>query len=374
LDDDLSQDDTRMTDDTREKTPRPSVLSLLAPAPGWLGARELESAIILTTRLRFARNLHGERFPHRQDKTERLRVVAKVRQAWEGVSENVNFVALDELPPLEAGLLVERRMISPQMVRDKLPRAVFLWKEQDISLMICEEDHLRLAGILPGLHPSKLYKILKPIEDELERRLPVAYDSERGYLTTCPANLGDAIRISFFCHLPGLALTGEMENLVQAVSDAGVTVRGFWGEGSEILGNIFQFTDGPSLSLKSVESLQRMETLGHQILDREATARIKLQEKTTVALQDKIARALGILQSCRILESAESLALFSAMRLGTDLGWIHGINRRTISRLTLETGPAFLSLFLGGKAKVNERRILRAEKVRKAFANTSFSV
>ncbi|MFH1011581.1 MAG: hypothetical protein V1784_10160 [bacterium] len=361
-----------MTEDIHKETHRASVLSLLPPLPGWLSGEEPESAIILTTRLRFARNLHGERFPHRQDRAERLRVLEKVRQAWEGFAPTVKFAALEEVPPVEAGLLVERRLVSPQMMQDELPRGVFLWTNRDISLMILEEDHLRLAGILPGLRPREAYELLKPIEDELERRLPIAYDSERGYLTTCPANLGDAIRISFFCHLPGLALTGEMENLVQAVSDAGVTVRGFWGEGSEILGNIFQFTDGPSLSLRPEESLQRMETLGQQIVEREAVARITLQEKSVVALQDKIARGLGILQTCRMLESAESLALFSAMRLGVDLGWIREIDRHTISRLTLETGPAYLSLSLGEKTDAGNRRELRAERVRKAFANASF--
>jgi protein arginine kinase len=356
----------------KEKPYRASVLSLLPRFPEWLAGKELESAIILTTRLRFARNLVGEHFPHRQSKASRLKTIAKVRQSWETFSKTVKFVALDEIPALEAGLLVERRLISPQMARDSLPRGVFLWKEQDISLMVCEEDHLRLAAILPGFQPRKAYNLLKPIQEELERRLPVAYDSEQGYLTSCPANLGEAIRISFFCHLPGLALTGEMEGLVQAVSDAGVTVRGFWGEGSEILGNIFQFTDGPSLSLKSEECLLRMETLGAQIVEREAMTRIKLQGKPSIALQDKIARGLGILRACRMLEAQESLALFSAMRLGVDLGWIEGINRRTISLLTLETGPAFLTLSLGGKADASALQTLRASKVHKAFAKASF--
>jgi protein arginine kinase len=348
------------------------VLSLIPRFPGWLAGQEIESAIILTTRLRFARNLIGEHFPHSQNKAARLKTIAKVRKAWESRSNTAKFVALDDIPALEAGLLVERRLISPQMTQDTLPRGVFLWKEQDISLMVCEEDHLRLAAILPGLQPRMAYNLLKPIEEKLRRRLPVAFDSEQGYLTSCPANLGEAIRISFFCHLPGLALTGEMEKLVQAVSDAGVTVRGFWGEGSEILGNMFQFTDGPSLSLKSEECLLRMETLGQQIVEREAMARIQLQSKASISLQDKIARGLGILRACRMLEAQESLALFSAMRLGADLGWIKGVNHRAISLLTLETGPAFLTLALGRKADTSALQTLRADKVRKAFAKASF--
>ncbi len=351
---------------------RVSVLPLLPRFPGWLSGKDIESAIVLTTRLRFARNLRGEHFPHRQDKTERQRTLEKVRNALKSFADRATFIALDNLTSLEANLLVERRLISPQMVQDPLPRGVFIWKQQDTSLMVCEEDHLRLAGILPGLQPRKIYDILKPINEELQRKLPIARDPQRGCLTSCPANLGEAMRFSFFCHLPGLALTHEMESLVKAVSDAGITVRGFWGEGSEILGNIFQFTDGPSLSFSPAESLSRMETLGQQIIEKEAMARIDLQSHNTAALQDKIARALGILRSCRLLDSAESLALFSAVRLGLDLGWIAGIHTPMISKLTLETGPAFLTLSLGREGTSRELQALRAEKVRKAFTKASF--
>ena len=351
---------------------RVSVLPLLPRFPGWLSGKDIESAIVLTTRLRFARNLRGEHFPHRQDKTERQRTLEKVRNALKSFSDRATFIALDNLTSLEANLLVERRLISPQMVQDPLPRGVFVWKQQDTSLMICEEDHLRLAGILPGLQPRKIYDILKPINEELQQKLPIARDPQRGCLTSCPANLGEAMRFSFFCHLPGLALTHAMESLVKAVSDAGITVRGFWGEGSEILGNIFQFTDGPSLSFSPTESLSRMETLGRQIIEKEAMARIDLQSHNAAVLQDKIARALGILRSCRLLDSAESLALFSAVRLGLDLGWIAGIHTSMISKLTLETGPAFLTLFLGRESTSRELQAMRAEKIRKAFTKASF--
>lgn len=357
-----------------EKTRRESVLSLLPRLPGWLAGDDLDSAIVLTTRLRFARDLQGEHFPHQQNRGERLRVLKKVSEALEAFFDRANFIELNKVSPLEAGLLVERRLISPQMAQDTLPRGVFLWKKEDISLMVCEEDHLRLAAILPGLQPRKAYHLLEPIAEDIRQRLPIAYDSERGYLTSCPTNLGEAIRFSFFCHLPGQALTGEMDSFVKSVADAGITVRGFWGQGSEILGNIFQFTDGPSLSLSPEESLSRMETLGRQIIEREAMARINLQGKSITVLQDKIARGLGILQSCRMLESAESLSLFSAARLGVDLGWIKGVNVRTISQLTLEIGPAFLTLSMGRKGRFRDRQVLRAEKVRKTFAKASFSL
>ena len=203
--------------------------------------------------------------------------------------------------------------------------------------------------------------------EELASSLTFDHDDDLGYLTACPANLGAAVRTSLFCHLPALVMTGGIESLASHVADAGFTVRGFWGEGSEVLGNTFQLTDGPGLSLQTSDMLSRIGSLGQEVIEREAIARIDLQTQKEIILKDKLARALAILQNCRVLSGGETLALFSAMRLGIDIGLIEGVSRKDISLLTFELGKGYLRLALEGGSSVEVRQTYRAGRVKEVF-------
>ncbi len=352
-----------------------SPLHLLSPYPAWARAGGTDSAIILSTRVRIARNLKAEVFPHRMDMEARIRVmrnaartIATLAEAEAGI-----FYSLAALAPLEIALLVERRAISPQLARDENPRGVFAWKEADRAVMICEEDHLRLTEIVPGLAPQTAYDNLQPLLAQLSAQVEFAFDDTLGYLTACPANLGAAVRTSLFCHLPALVVSGGMEALASHTADAGFTVRGFWGEGSEVLGNTFQFTDGPGLSHQVSDMLSRIESLGQEIQEREALARIELQSQRPAVLKDKIARALAILQSCRILSDSETMALFSAMRLGVDIGFIDGLSRESISMLIFELGRANLMWTGEPDGTPDGRQIRRAARAREVFETVRFA-
>ena len=346
-----------------------SPLHLIPIIPEWAKSGSEASAIVLSTRVRIARNLLGEVYPNKMDSEARIRVVRNSARAISEMTEYGNgvFFSLVSLSPQEITVLVERRTISPQLARDEGPRGVFIWKELDRAIMVCEEDHIRLSEIVPGLAPQAAYQHLAPIMDELAETLQFEHDNDLGYLTACPANLGAAVRTSLFCHLPGLVLTGNIESLASHVADAGFTVRGFWGEGSEILGNAFQLTDGPGLSLHTSDMLSRIESLGQEIIEREAIARIDLQTQKGIILQDKLARALAILQNCRVLSGAETLSLFSAMRLGIDIGLIEGVTRQDISMLTFELGKGYLRVFLDGGSSSEVRQSYRALRVREVF-------
>ncbi|MBU0508193.1 hypothetical protein KKH27_05080, partial [bacterium] len=259
--------------------PSNSPLNLLSEYPAWARAGEDDSAVVLSTRVRVARNLQNEVFPLRMDTEGRIRVMretARVIAALPESDEGV-FFSLAALTPVEVAVLVERRAISPQLARDDRPRGVFAWKKLDRAIMICEEDHVRATEIVPGLAPRAAWENIQPVLSNLEERFGFVKDDELGYLMACPANLGAAVRSSLFCHLPGLVATKGIEALASHVSDAGFTVRGFWGEGSEVLGNTFQFTDGPGLSHNVDEILSRIEILGQEVMEREAIARIELQ-------------------------------------------------------------------------------------------------
>ena len=346
-----------------------SPLQLIPILPEWAKSGSDDSAIVLSTRVRLARNIVGEVFPNRMDTETRTRVV---RQAARAISELPGygdgiFYSLASLTPQEISVLVERRTISLQLARDEHPRGVFVWKNLDRAIMVCEEDHIRVAEIVPGLAPQATYQRIAPVMEELARTLNFDHDEQLGFLTACPANLGAAVRTSLFCHLPALVLTGGLESLASHVADAGFTIRGFWGEGSEVLGNTFQFTDGPGLSLQTSDMLSRIESLGQEVIEREAIARIDLQTQKGIILADKLARALAILQSCRVLSGGETLSLFSAMRLGIDIGLIEGVSRQDISLLTFELGKGYLRIFLDGGSSAEVRQTYRAQRVREVF-------
>ena len=351
-----------------------SILQQLPIIPHWAKSGDDNTAVILTTRVRFARNLKGVYFPNRLDHEGRTRVLHLVRQAigkYESEGKGI-FVSLPSLNQVEMALLIERRAISPQFAASDGPRSVFVWKEMDRSLMIGEEDHLHVAEIQPGLAPRYAYMNLFSFVYDLSSHLEFAKDPALGYLTASPANLGAAVRTSLFCHLPGLVLTKRMDQLASYVADAGFTVRGFWGEGSEILGNIFQLTDGPALSFDVDNLISRIQNLGEEVQEREAIARIDLQSSHNLDLKDKIARALAILQSCRMLSGSEELSLFSAIRLGVDIGFIEGLKRETISLLTFELGRAYLEWTGISEANGINPLEFRAARVREVFADARF--
>jgi protein arginine kinase len=351
-----------------------SVFQRLPVIPNWAKAGDDCSAVILTTRVRFARNLAGERFTNRLDKEGKervLRIASHALQKFEMVGEGF-LVSLGALTSAEIALLIERRSISPRFAQRKNPRAVFLWKDCDRAAMIGEEDHLHVAEILPGLAPVAALEGLTQILNQLAAELPYAEDPALGYLTASPMNLGAAMRTSLFCHLPGLVANNGMDQLASYVADAGFTVRGFWGEGSEIIGNIFQLTDGPALSFDPPTLASRIQSLGQEVMEREALARIELQTSRALMLKDKIARALAILQNCRALSAPETLALFSAIRLGIDIGFVDGLDRKTISLLIFELGGAYLEWTGISESQGINPLEFRASRVRKEFALAKF--
>jgi protein arginine kinase len=352
-----------------------SPLNQISPSPAWAHAGGEESAVVLSTRVRIARNLKGELFPYRMDTDGRIRVMRAAARAIASLSmsgEGV-FFSLAALAPVEIALLMERRTISPQLARDDKPRGVFAWKEADRAVMVCEEDHIRLTDIVPGVAPKKAHENLLPVLQELSSSLEFVSDNALGFLTACPANLGAAVRTSLFCHLPALVLTGSVEDLVSHAADAGFTLRGFWGEASEVHGSMFQLTDGPGLSHQASDMLSRIESLGQEVTEREALARIALQTERPALLKDKIARALAILQVCQALTGAETLALFSAIRLGVDIGFIEGLSRDTISLLTFELGRSYLTWTGESDGTPDQRQVRRAARAREVFATARFA-
>lgn len=326
-----------------------------------------ESDIVLSSRVRLARNLAGMPFPHRmndeQGRTmldEVQKAVAQLESGW-----NVRFQRLQDLRPLERQVLMEKHLVSPLLIQDPIKyEGVAVDDREDISIMVNEEDHLRLQVLLPGLQLEEAWHVANRLDDMLEQQLDFACDETRGYLTAWPTNLGTGLRASAMLHLPALVATRQASQVFTTLAQVGIVVRGLYGEGSEALGNIFQISNQVSLGLTEEELCRNLTAVAQQIVGRERGAREHLKSSRGLHLADRVGRAWGILTNARVMTSHEALNLLSDVKLGIDLGLIEGPLPYAFPQLTLMTRPAFLQMEAGRDLRPDERDEIRAATLR----------
>lgn len=336
--------------------------------PEWLSGGGAEEDIVLASRVRLARNLCKLPFPNRAKAQE----LAQVRQTMRSLAQELeedgdSYTAIDmeDLTPLERYILVEKHIISPQLAREPQQRALIVDARAGVCIMVNEEDHIRVQALRPGLDLLGALAAADVVDDLIESRHDLAFLPEFGYLTACPTNVGTGMRASVMLHLPALAMTKQIEQVIQAVTQLGLTVRGMYGEGSEAAGNIFQISNQLTLGLSEKEVIGNIEGVVRQVVDHERDARRMLKKDAPLELSDRIWRAFGVLRYARRLGGSESLALLSQIRLGADEGIIEDISPLIFNELIVATRPAFLQR-LSGKIKLSpeERRSVRAELVR----------
>ncbi len=330
-----------------------------------------KTAIVLMTRVRLARNLAQRSFPGWAEKPERAALLTSCREAVAAAPQmkRALSVAVDELSELERQILVERHLISRELSGSKGGAGVVISKDQAFSVMINEEDHLRIQVLRAGFQLKKAWNAINEFDSELEERLDYAFSPTLGYLTACPTNLGTGMRASAMMHLPALVISNQMEKVVRAVNQLGMVVRGLFGEGSDASGSIFQISNQTTLGEAEEEIIKRLGSVLTSIVEHEVNARAKLLEADPNKLFDKIGRAHGILQNCHLLSSSEAMNLLSLLRLGVDLGVFPDTNRSTIDRLFIEAQPGHLQHAQKGEFEPTERDLLRAARLRAEFAN-----
>jgi protein arginine kinase len=330
-----------------------------------------KTAIVLMTRVRLARNLAQRSFPGWAEKPERAALLASCREAVSAAPQmkRALSVAVDELSELERQILVERHLISRELSGSKGGAGVVISKDQAFSVMINEEDHLRIQVLRAGFQLKKAWNAINEFDSELEERLDYAFSPTLGYLTACPTNLGTGMRASAMMHLPALVISNQMEKVVRAVNQLGMVVRGLFGEGSDASGSIFQISNQTTLGEAEEEIIKRLGSVLTSIVEHEVNARAKLLEADPNKLFDKIGRAHGILQNCHLLSSSEAMNLLSLLRLGVDLGVFPDANRSMIDRLFIEAQPGHLQHAQKGEFEPTERDLLRAARLRAEFAN-----
>lgn len=329
--------------------------------------------IVMSSRVRLARNLKDAAFPGWAKKPERVRVLEMIQPAVKGLPDmrEAFSESMDQLSALDKQILVERHLISREHAAKSAGSGLVLNREESLCVMINEEDHLRMQALRPGLQLKQAWMAIDQADTLLEKKLDYAFSSETGYLTACPTNLGTGIRVSAMLHLPGLVLAEQINPIIQSVNKLGLAVRGLYGEGTEALGNVFQVSNQMTLGESETAIVERLDKVLSQIIEHEENARAALLEKKPKMVYNHIGRAYGILANAHSISSKETMNLLSLMRLGMDLGLFPGGDRSLTDELFILTQPAHLQKQHSEKLSAEERDLLRADMVRERLRNVS---
>jgi protein arginine kinase len=340
--------------------------ALLANPGEWLSSAGDHHPIVISSRVRLARNLAKMPFPGWAKKSERIRILEEIKPEVEVLPEMSNSFSqqLNELSATEKQVLVERHLISREHAAKGMGSAVVINSAQTLSIMVNEEDHLRMQAITGGFDLPQTFQLIDRIDTMLESQLDFAFDEELGYLTACPTNVGTGMRASVMVHLPGLVLSEQINQVVNSVNKIGLAVRGLYGEGTEAMGNLFQVSNQTTLGEKEDQIIERLNKVIETLIQRENQARTNLLDTRRTMLMDQVGRAYGILNYSYSISSKEALNLLSVLRLGIDLGFFPEQGRTIINQLLLDTQPAHLQHTSQQKLAAEERDHLRADTVR----------
>lgn len=341
----------------------------------WLEASGEHADIVLSTRVRLARNLQGHAFGPRARVNDREAVLAQFRECL-GRCDALSSGTLLEIPDVEARtrrILLERRIVSRELLGDEdgepaRGTAVHLAAEHPVSVMINEEDHLRVQSLISGLRIEAAWRMVDRLDEDLGKELPFAYHGEFGFLTSCPTNVGTGLRASVFMHLPGLVLTKEIGKVLQGLGQVGLTFRGLYGEGSEVVGNFFQVSNQTTLGKSEEDLVDHLDKVVRQVIQYEMHARQVLMRDALGVTEDKIWRAYGLLRYARSLSFEELMNLLSGVRLGLSLKLLPGVRVYTLNKMMIFTQPAHLEEAAGRELSPTESDAHRAAFVRRILA------
>lgn len=326
-------------------------------------------AIVLSSRIRLARNLEGRRFPDWANKSQREDILTACEAAIAALPEMQDgmILATEKLDELEKQVLVERHLISRELSRQSSGSGVAISQDQSCAIMINEEDHLRLQLLRRGFCFQDIWDSMSSIDDRLEQSLDFAYSTQRGFLTACPTNLGTGLRASVMMHLPGLVIAGHMEKVIRFANQLNLAVRGIFGEGSDATGSIFQISNQQTLGESEATIITKLTGVLKTVVEQEQNARLKILEDKRTYLLDKVGRAFGLLQNAHMMTSSEAMNHLSLLRLAADLSMLPESERVRADRLFIEVQPGHVQVLARRLLESTERDAQRAELLRKEF-------
>ena len=345
---------------------------LLQPVEGglaWITGDGPHAGVILSTRIRLARNL--ERYPFREtiSGSQQELVMEEIVEAFESTTNDIRqFVRLADLPETDLTVLLERHLVSREMVKFREASGLLVGDGGRLALLINEEDHVRIQALTPGLQIETSWQIASRTDETLRSRLRFAYHHRFGFLTSCPTNTGTGLRASVLAHLPALVLTREIAKVLQGLAQIGLTFRGLYGEGSDVIGNYFQISNQTTLGKSEDELVDHLGQITRQVIEYEENARQVLVRDALDEIEDKVWRAYGLMTCARSLSFDEMMNLLSAVRLGVSMKLLPRIGVSTLNQLLLWTQIAHLEKRAGRKLDKREREIERASLVREMLA------
>ncbi|REJ71740.1 MAG: protein arginine kinase [Planctomycetota bacterium] len=344
--------------------------SLTRTSGEWLRGSGPDSDIVISSRIRLARNLAQFPFPPRTDDATRAEIESLIRERIRSIesSEKLTYFDVNTLDTLDRQLLVERQLISREHAETHGSRGVSVGPMETVSIMINEEDHLRLQVLRSGFALDECWDEVSRIDDEFEKHLEFAFSEEFGYLTSCPTNVGTGIRVSVMLHLPALVLTKEVQRVFHALHKLNLAVRGLYGEGSQAMGDFYQISNQITLGQTEQHIIKTVKSVLPNIIDYERRARKALVKDSREQLHDQVSRAFGILRSAQTITSEETMHLLSSLRMGLNLGLVSGIEMPTVNELFIHTQPAHLQKMRQETLGSSERNVARATYIRQRLA------
>lgn len=342
---------------------------LLTGRDDWSSKEGPFHEVVVSSRIRLARNLSGYRFPHHASAAEQKAVVDQVKAVLAGLPATSRWecIPLNDLSSLDRQFLMERQFLSAEHAASLGERAVILDAREGVSLMVNEEDHLRLQVFRPGLNLQEAFRAATAIDEGLAARLPYAKDARLGYLTACPTNLGPAMRAGVMLHLPALLYSNRIGKVLEGVAQAGLTARGFQGENTRIPTAFYQISNQASLGKRAHEIVEHVERVARQIMENENNAQALLFQQEGFKAQDKVSRALGILKTAKHVTLQEALDAFSALRVGIQQKLLTGLTVPDLNRLVLLSQPAHLAKLARKELTADEEAVERALWLRRSL-------
>lgn len=351
------------------------IIDDIAGHPGeWLRGTGPMCDIVISSRIRLARNVGGFPFLTRASDAQKAELAATIRRHIDGeaTSGEWSYLEMGRIEEIDQQVLVERHLISRQHADGRGSRGVSISRSESVSIMVNEEDHLRIQVLRSGLQLDEIWDDINRIDDRLEERLDYAFHPRYGYLTACPTNVGTGIRVSVMLHLPALKLTGEIEKVFRAAKDMRLAVRGLFGEGTEATGDFFQISNQVTLGRTEAEIINDFKHMViPKIIDYENRARKALVQERANALDDRIWRSYGALKHARTISSEETMLHLSHIRMGIHLGRIKLVDMKTVNELFLLSQPGHLQRMHGAKLSGEQRSAARADLIRKRFDASS---
>lgn len=338
----------------------------------WLEAG-IDEGPVISSRIRLARNVDDYCFPGWASEEENHAVWKQTSDLFQTLEQPFLSWNMHDTEALDKEILFERHLISQELAQQDDSCGVFVTRDECLSIMVNEEDHIRIQSLQPGLNLQGAWAAADQIDDELESKLTYAFSPKLGYLTSCPSNVGTGMRASVMLHLPALVLMEEMDPVINGISKIGLAVRGMWGEGTEAAGNMFQVSNQITLGRREDEIIAHLEQIVLELIEHENNARIRLMNERSIVVQDHVSRAFGILSNAKLMTSGEALNLLSTLRLGLDLGMLTQFSRRELDMMFISIQPAHLQKLETQGLEPEERDVVRARMLRDFMKNATDS-